>query len=320
MKSRVMLILLLLLNTGAESLYSGFSTDVINSKGEVKALNVNTGEWKDLKHDSDMEIISLISTGKDSYAKIRISESGEILINEETTFEINPRENQCQIDLLYGSLKAKLEDIPSQELKIRTPVSVAAVRGTEYAVVYEEKNAAHIEVYEGSVDIFSVIKEKEQEQGYKAGRNTWIKVLKGENPEYAGEITGKQRLRWEHLETKIKYYNNIRERRGIEMKVIRLNEKLRSEDRINEIEVLSEKIEDYEKNKQLLKKEGRDLNNRLNALKDKYIKIREKNIDARLKLIHKQREEIIKRRQIERKRQLEEREKRLQELRDERKK
>jgi hypothetical protein len=95
-----------------------------------------------------------IVTSADSTAEISLD--GESLMsltaNSDFTLE-DTRKNASIFSLTFGSLMAKIQKLGSQSLKVRSPTSVAAVRGTEFGVDVEGEQS-HVGVFdEGRVEV-----------------------------------------------------------------------------------------------------------------------------------------------------------------------
>lgn len=159
---------------------------VSDLKGNVQI--VKAGETKGRQAAKDDLIVAKdkVQIGKGSSAKIVIEGVGEIELAEETSwsyekFALEKGKSIFLADLALGRLKAKVKPLPQGSVfEIRTPVSVAAVRGTFFSLfVYMVQNQifALLEVFENSVgysnlarDQSMVVNEGQSAQADEAGK------------------------------------------------------------------------------------------------------------------------------------------------------
>ncbi|MFW6172352.1 MAG: FecR domain-containing protein, partial [Elusimicrobiota bacterium] len=177
------------------------NNDITYAEGEVRIYSKKNKKWVDIEKIKKISSGDKIKTGEDSYAELNIDEK-EVVMNEQSMIEIVKKDKL--INTIYGSLKAKVKELTEQELEIKTPVSVVAVRGTEVAVIYEKEDTAEIEVYEGEVEVGSLGDKSEKIK--IDNKEIWVKVEKGKKPQLMGKIESERKLRWLHLEEKKKLY------------------------------------------------------------------------------------------------------------------
>ena len=126
-----------------------------------------------------------VQTGENASAKIMIEGAGELTLKDNTTWsygEYSRTEDNTTFSayLAIGRLKAKVQKLPkSSVFEIKTPTSIAAVRGTSFGLfVYmvEQQYFTQLEVFENAVsfsnlggDQVQVINEGQHSVGNEAG-------------------------------------------------------------------------------------------------------------------------------------------------------
>lgn len=102
--------------------------------------------------------------------RVRVADGGraELALESGTVFSVEggseivvdaPDKDVASLSLLWGTVLAKLDAlVEGRRFIVRTPNAVAAVRGTEFAVTYDDAdNASHVGVFEdGEVAVFDV--------------------------------------------------------------------------------------------------------------------------------------------------------------------
>ncbi|MEA3506705.1 MAG: FecR family protein [Elusimicrobiota bacterium] len=278
-------------------------------EGDVSVKKPESEEWEQVTGETILTEGSEIKLESGAYATVNIDSKKEANLNESTHLKYDRSDSGDEIDVYYGSIKAKVGELSGEEMKIRTPQAVAAVRGTEFAVIYEEEASSEVEVYDGKVGVASR-KTDTPEKEIVLSSNRWAEVRGGRKPEEKGKIPEIRKLRWNHLEIKRNLFRNLRKLKRMRM----LENRLKAKKKAAKDKSVKERID------KLLK---RTAQNRIEAAetvkteKDKlkkiaagYKKLRKKNADKRLELINKKRKEIIERRLRKRKERLQERRRR----------
>lgn len=123
-----------------------------------------------------------IKTGKNSSCNIELDDGTFIFVGEKTEFtvesvEITEEKNESKISLWLGKLLASISRRRKTKFNIHTPVSVIAVRGTEFAVEADETKT-NVGVFDGEVAVSSI--DLPEEVAVKADEET--SVLKNGKP------------------------------------------------------------------------------------------------------------------------------------------
>lgn len=120
--------------------------------GEVTLNDIEVEEGMPLE-DGDQ-----VKTGPDSSAELSLDGGSVILLDENSHFTLaSSKKSATELTLAFGRLLAKVKSLlAGQNLRVRTPCAVAAVRGTEFAVEAEPggPGLTHVGVFEeGLVEV-----------------------------------------------------------------------------------------------------------------------------------------------------------------------
>ena len=122
--------------------------------GEVVVHPAGGGDEVSGAADMPLEEGDRVTTSADSTAEIALDGGSLIALRESTDFTLeNTSKNASVFSLALGSLLAKIQKLGSQSLSVRSPSSVAAVRGTEFGVDVEDEQS-HVGGFdEGRVEV-----------------------------------------------------------------------------------------------------------------------------------------------------------------------
>lgn len=117
--------------------------------------------YRTLEIGKTIPMYSVIRTGPDSYAEIQIARNKTIKVYSSTTISLAKFLTDSSVDLRTGKIRAIFKKVlQADELKIRTDSGVAAVRGTDFGVIYfrGQGNISIMEVLvkEGSVELTTI--------------------------------------------------------------------------------------------------------------------------------------------------------------------
>ncbi|GIR30240.1 MAG: hypothetical protein CM15mP44_5230 [Candidatus Neomarinimicrobiota bacterium] len=100
-----------------------------------------------------------IKIGDEGYAAvIYIDDRSIIKIKANTKFSFMDSPNTRTIDLVHGTLLNKInKEKRTKSFRIQTPVSVASVKGTEFAAIVSEKGIEQFVCKEGSFEVLNMI-------------------------------------------------------------------------------------------------------------------------------------------------------------------
>jgi len=127
---------------------------ITSTTGEVVVHPASGGDEVEGVAGMPLEQGDRIATSADASAEISLDGASLITLSENSDFTLeNTRKSASIFSLTLGSLMAKIQKLGTQSLSVRSPTSVAAVRGTEFAVDVEG-DQSHVGVFdEGRVEV-----------------------------------------------------------------------------------------------------------------------------------------------------------------------
>lgn len=150
----------------ASSQKSEWDARITSVKGTVQVLLAGSGDGEaidaeaiDAEADMPLSIGDRVKTGDDGHVEIALKEDGALKAGPSSSIKINSLEkDDTFFDLDIGYIIAKIKLMMRRRLRIRTPTSVTAVRGTEFGVeVDNTENRTVVGVYdEGQVAVESL--------------------------------------------------------------------------------------------------------------------------------------------------------------------
>jgi hypothetical protein len=122
--------------------------------GEVVVHPAGGGDEVEAEADMPLEEGDRVVTSADSTAELSLDGGSLITLSANSDFTLEDTRKSASIfSLALGSLIAKIEKLGAQNLSVRSPSSVAAVRGTEFGVDVEGEGS-HVGVFdEGRVEV-----------------------------------------------------------------------------------------------------------------------------------------------------------------------
>ena len=155
-------------------------------KGDVQVIKAGDTKSRQAVKGDPITTNDKVQVGKGGSANIMIEGLGEIQLDEETSwsyekFTLEEDKRIFYANLALGKLKARVKPLPPGSVfEIKTPVSIAAVRGTFFGLfVYmvQQQIFALLEVFEDSV-VFSnlardqslIVNEGESARGEESGK------------------------------------------------------------------------------------------------------------------------------------------------------
>jgi ferric-dicitrate binding protein FerR (iron transport regulator) len=108
--------------------------------GDVKARLPGDADFSKAEKGMNLPAGSVVTTGPDSSAEVALDGDSVIQLLHDSTFEVKSLERkESSLTLTFGMLLAKLRHLTEHEnFRIGAVTSVAAIRGTEFAVSSEE--------------------------------------------------------------------------------------------------------------------------------------------------------------------------------------
>jgi hypothetical protein len=179
------LVLLAALASPARAEEGQGATQVTSVEGDAGVLFAGSDEWVSLETDVPLETGDRVRTGNGARVEMVTPDGDALEVQDGSELEIGaaaPKESAFR--LLLGGLLAKIAPDPGKKFRVFTPVAVAAVRGTEFAVDVDEDGGSELGVSEGTVAFQEV-----DEQGNARGEE--VKIA----PEHGAGLKRGERLR-----------------------------------------------------------------------------------------------------------------------------
>lgn len=88
--------------------------------------------WSLAKLDMVLSQQDKIKTSKGSGAELLIDGTSKIWVNENSEVEVNSLGTESMFSILVGKIRAKIKLVQGGKFTVKTPVSICAVRGTEF--------------------------------------------------------------------------------------------------------------------------------------------------------------------------------------------
>lgn len=150
--------------------------------GKVSIKSSTTHTWEKAKPNRKVFVNDIIKTAPKSRCEISLMGGGKVRIGENSELELNsasvkPMEKKFDAHLKKGSVwvSAKAAFGEKKNIAIRTPIAVAAIRGTIFKAKSNDTESS-VQVYEGNVDVNKAnnfLKErKEKRKGFGQGAPT----------------------------------------------------------------------------------------------------------------------------------------------------
>ncbi len=279
-------------------------------EGNVTIKDPKSNKWEKVTDSTKLTKGSKIKLDSGAYAAVKTDAGSQLDLNEDTAFKYNHGTAGENIKLYWDAIKAKVDGLAGEDMKIRTPVAVAAVRGTMFAVLYEEKDISDVEVYDGKVAVAARGKEAEDE--ITVDKDNWAKVKAGQKPAGQGKIPETRKLRWKHLKNKKELFCNLRKLKFQIAAETRLKYKLKNVKNKKDRELISKKLQTISDNRKETAETIKVNKKKIKKLAAQYKKLRNQNIKARQEFINRKRKEIIRGRMEKRRKKLKERKERPQ--------
>lgn len=147
--------------------------------GTVMVKTVEKEEWSRVEGELPLDPNDVVKTGGDGIAEVYLDDKGVISLGRNTELEISSTEQTDTVfSLNFGSLAAKIKHFLNDKLKmqVRTPSAVCAVRGTEFAVEYNQlaKETLAAVFDEGRLAVQQSDESAKDNQEYTLEKNTEI--------------------------------------------------------------------------------------------------------------------------------------------------
>jgi len=226
---------------GSASVAAGPAADA-ETAGE-RPLSETSDGYNHAYSEGDVSVkkdegVLILTTGEDSYLETELFGKATVTVSEDSSFTAVQEEEMIILELIRGAIRAGVDRGDTDRFSVSSPVAVAAVRGTEFSVIYEEEGASDIEVYDGEVKITPLASPADEmilDPGF------FTRVTSEDGLGEKKEITDKQRLRWEHIVVRKSHFRLLRERNRLRTEILSARGDLRGA-RGEEAERLREQI------------------------------------------------------------------------------
>lgn len=112
---------------------------------EARVMKIVNGQGGGTLYPGDT-----IVTDSNSTALLLLSNGGTVSLSPNSQFTIKQSNT---FELSFGRLRAEFQKILTQRVKILTPTSVTAVRGTEFTIEVDSNNVTKVAVFGGEVEV-----------------------------------------------------------------------------------------------------------------------------------------------------------------------
>ncbi len=181
LKIVVAMVLFSTLNYAVEVLVANFQGNVVAGIGD---------KWVAVKKGQMLKENEKIKTLSKSYVLLSFSDGTSVSLSENTELVIKEISNNVILNLDSGRIKSKVKPLQlGQKFEVRTPVSVASIRGTTFIAGYIE-GLAELIVEEGKV-IWSDVKELDMHTDTKQ-ESSFVEVVNSEKVTATSEGLGEK--------------------------------------------------------------------------------------------------------------------------------
>jgi FecR protein len=163
-------------------------------KGDVKVTS--SGNTTAARVGTKVQVGDLVATGKDSRAKIVMTDRNVINVSPETQMKIEEytsteQSKNVKLSLLNGKIRNNVEqkyDNDKNKFEVRTPTAVAGVRGTQFITSYSEANkTTEVITLRGSVEFRTLTTGGESSAPGEGSASQTVVVAQGETSSVSDE-------------------------------------------------------------------------------------------------------------------------------------
>jgi len=168
-----------------------FTARITDISGNVEYMKQNSEQWQEAALGLDLSNGDRVRSQENSWAEISFSLGHKARIGSNSSMLINQLGEKTSLELFKGSLMNKVRKLSqNQQYEVKTPQSVASVKGTEFTVVVGDEGVTQIRVLEGSV----LAKEIETGSEVIVSAGMFTEVLKSRPPKAPKNLSeiGKQ--------------------------------------------------------------------------------------------------------------------------------
>lgn len=130
----------------------GAALGSVSGKVEIQAKGSTS--WSDGRADTAVNAGTKIKTGRDGAAVIAFTDGSVLEISKNSTFVFEGHSaKRVKVRLTVGFLKAWVKKNVGRRYTVRTPTSVAAIRGTEFQATVDPSGQTTWDLFSGSIDV-----------------------------------------------------------------------------------------------------------------------------------------------------------------------
>lgn len=142
---------------------------ILSMSGEVEVRPTREGIWIPAKDGMEIAEGGAVRTGVKGGAVLLLPNKTKVWFRKSTTLEIEQRQTLAsRLMLVFGKVKVRVPHLLRKEkFEVRTPVSICAVRGTEFTMGADEEGKMDLQVLFGEVKLkFTVPPQKGSAEFY----------------------------------------------------------------------------------------------------------------------------------------------------------
>jgi len=131
---------------------------LIKEEGKVYLKETESADYKEVSLDEQtIKSGSFIKTDTESFARVFLPDNSLISIDQSSEIQVSYSDNKASIDQLIGKTWHRVQTVTNGgEYKVQTANTIAAVRGTIFAVGYDDDGTSHVSVEESKVNVQSI--------------------------------------------------------------------------------------------------------------------------------------------------------------------
>ena len=132
-------------------------SQILTAEGKVEVAVMGGSEWKAAQPKNFLRPGDRLKTGRHSRATVRLTDLSILRVNELSLLQIEAppgQDKKTMLDMRGGSLYFFGREKPS-ETQFRTPVTIGALRGTEFVLAVAEDGRTTLSLLDGEVDLKS---------------------------------------------------------------------------------------------------------------------------------------------------------------------
>ena len=124
--------------------------------GDVKIKKIIDPTFSSVSLGYAVSSGDIMNVGKDGYCMVIFIDDKSVLkIRDNTQFQFMDTKNTRTIDIEFGKILHDVKKEKTKDFRVETPVSVASVKGTEFAAIINPSGVDQFIGKEGLFDVFN---------------------------------------------------------------------------------------------------------------------------------------------------------------------